>query len=256
MRAVPDVGVALIKKMEIYVPRVYDDAHPAKILQPSDKVDGKLTAAWGHTSPHLVIGQTVKPEIGTAWLISDLGDAVGRLYAVIRPDVINDLTDNQWGALISFSFNVGAEKDWSIWKALNARQFDQIPMHLMQFVNVQIGGVKMKEAGLVARRAAEVALWSVDEPGSIYAPTSSSVTRAAVTPPTPIDPIPPSKSPMIKAVAGSTAAAVPGIVDKLFSLANHASLKDWIIAVIMVAALGLSITGLWFVWSHKKLSRS
>ena len=86
MRAVPDVGVALIKKMEIYVGRVYDDAHPNKILEPGDTIDGTLTAAWGHTSPHLVIGQTVTPEIGTAWLLSDLGDAVGRLRSHDKRD--------------------------------------------------------------------------------------------------------------------------------------------------------------------------
>ena len=255
-RDVPDCAVDLIKRYEFYVGRVYDDAHPHKILEPGDHVDGRLTAGWGHTKGPLIIGMTVTQPIASAWLLSDLEDAVDRLYGVVSADVIAELTDYQWGALISFAFNVGADKTWSIWKALNARQFDQIPFHLMQFVNVQINGQKMKEAGLVARRAAEVAMWSVNEPGSIYAPTSSSITRVSVTPPTPIDPVPPSKSPMVATVGASVAAAVPGVIDKLMNLVTHATVKDCVIAGIMVTALGLGAVGLWFVLSHKKLSRS
>ena len=71
-RPVPDCAVALIKRFEFYIGRVYDDAHPKKILEPGAHVDGTLTAGWGHTKGPLVIGMTVTQPIASAWLLSCL----------------------------------------------------------------------------------------------------------------------------------------------------------------------------------------
>jgi lysozyme len=77
-------------------------------------------------------------------------DAVERLIAV-------DLNQNQFDALVSFTYNcgVGALERSTLRKVLNQGKYNQVPAQLMKWVNA--GGVKY--AGLVRRRAAEGALF-------------------------------------------------------------------------------------------------
>ncbi len=144
-----------------------------------DQIQGTLTAGTGHTNG-LTIGFAVTAEMDAAWLIADLGTAGGRL-AVQIGSVVDELTDNQYGALLDFVFNLGANPAWTIWKRLKAKQFDAIPSEMQRFVNAN--GKKLQ--GLVNRRNAECALWAKDEPGTVADPVPSSVTRASPTPPTP-----------------------------------------------------------------------
>ena len=258
-RIVPEAAVAFVKKFEMYVGRVYDDAAPDRTITANSVVQGTLTAGYGHTGKGVVPGMTVTPQIAEGWLRADLGVAVQRLERLVEPEIIAKLTDAQWAALISFVFNTGGgsvTKPWGIWQVLNAGQFDQVPIRLMQFVNVRIGGQLVKEGGLVARRAAEVALWSVNEPGSVYAPTTSSVTRQVETPPTPLDPVPVTQSKMVMAAAGAVTTALPSVVEHIASLADHASFLASVTAVASIAALGLSAAALWLVLAHKRLSQS
>jgi hypothetical protein len=74
--------------------------------------------------------------------------------------------------------NLGAEPGSTIWKRLNAGRLDLVPGEMMRFVYV---GHK-RVAGLAARRAAEVALWSSGEAEGANA-LPSSYTRAEATPP-------------------------------------------------------------------------
>jgi lysozyme len=141
---------------------------------------GVWTVGYGHTGPEVHAGMKIPLGKAKAFLAADLKIAASRLHAVVKREVIDELTENQYAALLSFVFNLGATASWTIWKRLNARQFDDVPVQMMRFVYV--GKVKLK--GLVNRRAAEVALWSTDEPGSVEdeAPPSS-VTRVESTPP-------------------------------------------------------------------------
>ena len=258
-RIVPEAAISLLKRFEHLVLRVYDDAEPEVILTPDTPIKGTLTGGYGHSGKGVVIGMTITPQIAEGWLRQDAQEAVDRLYRLVKPEIISQLTDAQWSALICFVFNVGGgpvDKPWGIWKTINAGQFDQIPMRLMQFVNVRIGGQLVKEGGLVARRAAEVALWSVNEPGSVYAPTTSSVTRQVETPPTPLDPVPVTQSKMVMAAAGAVTTALPSVVEHIASLAAHASFLASVTAVASIAALGLSAAALWLVLAHKRLSQS
>jgi hypothetical protein len=100
---------------------------------------------------------------------------------VVKADVLADLSDSQYAALLSFVFNLGAGAKWAIWKRINARQFDAVPAQLMRFVNA--GGKRLP--GLVRRRAAEAALWEqVDDEPEV--PPSTTLRMIGMTPPTPV----------------------------------------------------------------------
>lgn len=214
MRAVPQSAVAFLREHEGCVLRVYDDANPRLMLQPGQRTAGTLTAGYGHVSPSLQIGQTVTQADADVWLLQDLDVAASRLFQRIG-SVAEELTDNQYAALLSFVFNVGSG-DWTIWKRLKARQYDQVPVELMRFTNA----AGKKNQGLVNRRAAEVVLWSTDEPGSADVVLTSGATRSMDTPPTPTDPQPARKS---ATLWGAVTAPVLGVV---------AIAKDWVLGAV------------------------
>jgi lysozyme len=175
VRPIPDIAVTFIGQHEGVRLKAYQDS------------GGVWTVGYGSTTG---VTSTTVISLGQAQmrLRADLQTAAQRIYAIIGP-IADDLTENQYAALLSFVFNVGANPAWTIWKLLKARQFDQIPGELIKFVNAK--GVKIQ--GLVNRRADEVKLWSTDEPGSVPDTPPSSETRAADTPPTPAPPAEPPK---------------------------------------------------------------
>jgi len=214
MRPIPGAAVEFVRRHEGCVLRVYDDLRPRAALRPGDPVLGTLTAGYGHAGPDVHIGMTVTQEKAETWLASDLNIAAARLQSRIGK-VVDDLTTNQYAALLSFAFNLGVDGTMAsatIWKRLRARQFDQIPLEMMKFVNA--GGRKLQ--GLVNRRAAEVALWSTSEPGSAPDEPPSGVTRLMATPATPAEPKPARKSPTVWAATASALAA------------GFASVRDWL----------------------------
>lgn len=259
MRPIPKAAEAFIKKHEQLVLRVYDDKHPKRILKPGDPIEGVLTGGWGHTGG-LHIGQEVTRAQAQEWFDSDvLNKAIKPLYKKI-PGVIDELTDGQWGALISFVFNLGTgdpkKPEWTIWKRLRARQFDQVPQEMAKFVNWN----GKKSAGLVKRRNAEIDLWSEEEPGSSPHTPPSSVTRREATPPTPSDPVPPQRSASLYTV-GTTAVAGVGVavsqvqeVVEPYRYQNDA-LDNWIAILAVVGAVA-AIVGLVLTYLNKRKARS
>ena len=169
-RAIPDLAVDFVSRWEGCELAAYRD------------VVGILTVGYGHTGSDVIAGLKITKAQARALLADDLRVAAARLTARIGP-VVDELTEAQYAALLSFVFNLGANPSWTIWKLLKARKFDQVPPQLMRFVNA--GGKVVP--GLVNRRAAEASLWhtvAVDEGAHEPAPPSS-VTRSTPTPPTP-----------------------------------------------------------------------
>lgn len=118
---------------------------------------GIWTIGYGHTSaagaPDVQPGMTITYQEANAILVRDLGkyeDAVDRLVKV-------PLTQNQFDALVSFTYNVGegALAKSTLLKKLNAGQYDAVPAELMKWTK---GGGK-ELPGLVRRRRAECAMW-------------------------------------------------------------------------------------------------
>lgn len=225
MRPIPYQASEFLKKHEGGVMRVYDDLQPRKMLKPGDEVLGTLTGGYGHTGPELHIGMTVTQAMAEGWLLDDLGIAAERLWRRIGP-VVEDLTDNQYAALLSFVFNLGVDGNMAtatIWRRLRARQFDQVPGEMMRFVRA--GGKKLQ--GLVNRRAAEVALFTSFEPGIEHHTPPSSAVRLMDTPPVPADPVEPKKSATVwAAISAPFLAAFAAVHDWIFGFIL--AVKDWI----------------------------
>lgn len=118
---------------------------------------GKPTIGWGHTKG-VKMGQRISRQQAEEFLAADMAeaaDAVDRLVSV-------PLTDNQRGALASFAFNLGPTNlaGSTLLRLLNAgASLESIGEQFGRWVNATVNGKKTQLPGLVARRAAEKALF-------------------------------------------------------------------------------------------------
>lgn len=119
---------------------------------------GVLTIGYGHTE-QVTADQHVDMAQAEALLRQDLqgsAEAVERLIKV-------PLNDNQFAALVSFAFNVGAGNlaASTLCSKLNAGDYDAVPTELARWVKATdpATGQKRTLPGLVKRRAAEAQLW-------------------------------------------------------------------------------------------------
>lgn len=261
MRIIPQIAFDEMDRLERCVLRVYDDARPNYVLQPTDKPIGTLTAGRGHTG-FVFIGDPVSQARADQWTWDDLQTALSELYGKIG-DAIYALTENQFAALLLFVVNCGTghpdKPEWNIWKVLRAKSFPQVPLELAKFVNGKVNGVTVKIKGLVNRRNAEIALWSTDEPGSVDIEMPSSMTRAMVTPPTPSDPVPASKSHTIISGAVAAATSLPVAYNQvstaLAPLAHTATHAAVVAAVACAGALSAAAC-VAFAVIHKRNARN
>ena len=117
---------------------------------------GIPTIGYGHTK-NVKMGTIITKKQALDLLREDLTtfeDAVGRLVKV-------PLTDNQFGALVAFTFNVGegAFSRSTLLRLLNQKKYDLVPEQLMKW-NRAGGRVLL---GLTRRRRAEADLWNKPE---------------------------------------------------------------------------------------------
>jgi len=113
---------------------------------------GVWTIGYGHTAD-VKEGDSIDQEAAEAFLIEDLEkfeQAVTRLVEV-------PLTQQQFDALVSWTFNLGAGNlaESTLLRKLNNYQYAEVPEQMMRWVRA---GGKVLE-GLVRRRAAEAALF-------------------------------------------------------------------------------------------------
>lgn len=113
---------------------------------------GVWTIGYGHTAD-VKEGDNIDQEAAEAFLIEDLEtfeQAVTRLVEV-------PLTQQQFDALVSWTFNLGAGNlaESTLLKKLNNYQYAEVPEQMMRWVRA---GGKVLD-GLVRRRAAEAALF-------------------------------------------------------------------------------------------------
>ncbi len=76
----------------------------------------------------------------------------------VEKAVYVDLSDEQFGALVSFCYNIGitAFQNSTLLKKLNKGDYESVPIELQKWTKA--GGKRLK--GLVHRRAAEAGLWA------------------------------------------------------------------------------------------------
>lgn len=133
-------------------------------------IGGILTIGYGHTSaaghPKVTEDMVISKVEAEAILIQDLK----KYEQCVQSCVEVPLTDNQFGALVSFCYNVGTGsfKKSTLLKKLNQGRYDEVPNELMRWNKVK-GKVSV---GLNNRRIAECGLWAE---GLVAAPSSTNV---------------------------------------------------------------------------------
>ncbi len=143
-RMINSAGLALIKEYEGLRLEAYLDSADPPIW----------TIGYGHTRG-VKMGDTCSQHQADEWLEQDLIEAEKAVTDLVKVK----LTDNQFAALVSFTFNEGRGRlaGSTLLKKLNEGGYGLIPACLKSWVFA--GG--RTQPGLVRRRAAEAALWSI-----------------------------------------------------------------------------------------------
>ena len=132
------------------------DAYP----DPGSSNGLPVTIGYGQTRRNgkaIQLGETITKAEALIWLKAELARVAGVVERLVKVPV----TDNQFGALVSFTYNVGddAFAKSTLLKKLNAGDYEAVPAQLARW-NKNDGKVM---PGLVNRRAAEAGLWAKGE---------------------------------------------------------------------------------------------
>lgn len=149
MAALNAEALAHVKRWEGF----REDAYP----DPGSSNGLPVTIGYGQTRRNgkpIKLGETITEAEAEAWLLQELA----RVSAVVDRLVKVPLSDNQHGALVSFTYNVGddAFAKSTLLKKLNAGDYESVPAQLARW-NKNDGKVM---EGLTNRRAAEAGLWA------------------------------------------------------------------------------------------------
>ena len=146
MRQITQDGLNLIKHFEGFEPEIYLDAA------------GLPTIGYGHLirkGEHKMFENGISAEAGEALLIKDVQMAERAVLRLIKVP----LTDNQFNALVSFTFNLGsgALQRSTLRRKVNREEHEEVPAEFLKWV--WAGGRKLK--GLIRRREAEATLYQI-----------------------------------------------------------------------------------------------
>lgn len=223
MRQIPDRAVDFIAGFEGLELKSYKD------------IAGVWTIGYGHTGPEVGPNQTITKARAKELLKEDLGVAAKRIAARITAQVLRELTETQYAALLSFVYNLGANPSWTIWKVLNARNYDQVPAQLVRFNKARVNGQLTVVRGLARRRAAEADLWNEEVSEDIRVSG-----RNVETPPVDSAPKPLFESrTLISGATSAVAAGSAGVMQVQQTLEPASTASDTIAKVVA----GLAIAG-------------
>ena len=142
-------GIDLIKQFEgLYL---------AAYLCPA----GKWTIGYGHTDAAGAPGVYRGLRIGAGDAEEILRDDLQGVEAAVIDAVNVDLTQGQFDALVSFTFNLGAGAlaKSTLLKRINEGRMDAVPAEFMKWTKARVNGELVDLPGLVKRRRAEAKLW-------------------------------------------------------------------------------------------------
>ena len=154
-------GINFIKDFERYVPFVYDDLRPARGKYgyrewSGEHPRGTLTIGYGHTNAagglRIKLGLRISEEQACEVLRQDLEPVMAAVRKLVRVP----LTQGQFDALVSFTFNCGEGNLAKLIVGLNKGDYAGIPARLRLYTRSK-GQVL---TGLVRRRNGEIALWN------------------------------------------------------------------------------------------------
>lgn len=174
------------------------------------------TIGYGHTSDGFMKvhrGLTITVAQAEAALEFDLNETAAAVDELVKVE----LSDNQFGALVSFAFNVGtgAFAKSTLLRKLNKGDYAAVPTEMARWVNND--GKPMK--GLVNRRAAEAGLWAKGEFVS-----SKGVNAEKSAPPI---------------IDKETVSWGAGILATLGTVFSGTGPIQWALAVVIIAAFGV-----------------
>lgn len=136
---------------------------------------GIPTIGVGHTGPEVKLGNRITQEECDALLHADLQWA----QAAVESSVTQRLTDNQFGALVSVAFNIGAQafRNSSLVRTLNRGDYHGVPSQMALWVKATVDGKKVTVPGLVNRRTADIALWLTPDFSNVTAGVESTAPK-------------------------------------------------------------------------------
>ena len=158
-------------------------------------------------------GLTITVAQAEAALEYDLNETAAKIDELVKVE----LTDNQFGALVSFAFNVGlgAFTKSTLLKKLNKGEYASVPAELAKW-RFNDGKVM---TGLINRRAAESGLWAKGE-----FVTSRNVDAEPASPPI---------------IDKETVSWGAGILATLGALFSGTGPIQWALAAVIVSAFGV-----------------
>jgi len=214
-RTISDEGLQLLKQWEGLRLAAYKD------------VGGVWTIGYGSTF-EVKLGDIITSAEATRRLMRDLA----KFELVVNEAVQVSLPDNQFAALVSFAYNVGAEafRTSTLLRKLNAGGYESVPGELARWNKVTIHGKRTESVGLTNRRAAEIGLWAK---GSFVASRDVAVVE------------PPSAVGQTAWVA-SIGAAVGVVTPALPAFGG----LDW--ATTAVLMVGILVGGAGYLWWHSR----
>lgn len=154
----------LIKRFEGFRSKAYKPKVTTVVNGKKVQVESKekyYTIGWGHSGPDVKATDTVSYESAEPLLTADLKTCAKALNSLCR-ETNTVLTQNQFDALISFSYNTGvhALSNSTLWKYLEVGKIKEAAEQFDRWVYAS--GVK--SSALVNRRAQERKLFeTVDE---------------------------------------------------------------------------------------------
>lgn len=175
---------------------------------------GVWTIGYGHTGPDVKPGLKISQEEADALLKADLA----RFEHAVSSAVHVPLSDNQYGTLVSFAFNVGvtAFQGSTLLKKLNAGYYDSVPSELSRWNKGTVNGKKVTIKGLTNRRAAEAGLWATGEFVS-SAPVAASRATTSL-------------------ISGENIATAGAVLSSIATASAHPGPIQWAFAAILVIA--------------------
>lgn len=145
MQPINRAGVDLVKTLEGLRLEAYQDSASV------------WTIGYGYTRG-VMHGMRISREMAEDLLLVALMHAAEGVTRLITAP----LTPNQFAALVSFTYNVGAGAlaTSTLRRILNGRDYAGVPAQLRRWTKATVNGRKVELPGLVRRREAEASLWA------------------------------------------------------------------------------------------------
>lgn len=218
MRKINQKSLDCIKKSEGLRLKAYRD------------IGGVITIGYGHTNAaggrKIAANTRITEEEAEAILMEDL-----TIYEeCVEKHVKVPLTDNQFGALVSFCYNVGVDNfvKSRLLKRLNAGFYETVPPELQRWNKVKGNTSK----GLINRRERESDLWGENEEDTMKVKQRDAATKSVLN----VD--------MVSSVLGSLS-GLGGV------LAGNGAIQYAFAAIMVIMAIMAAIIMYKRLWSSK-----